>query len=127
MSDIQGALEEYSRGDDGPEIATRRGVRKRQSAADIARERRHVTLAEILKVKECRELFWWLLEQYGPTRSPITFAGAAMDVNNTLTKVGMSNAGNILLAEITAAAPDAYILMLKEEQERQELRKQNAA
>ena len=35
---------------------------------------------------------------------------------------GMANAGNILLAEITAAAPDQYMTMLAEEQERQELR-----
>lgn len=120
MSDIQGALEDYSRGDEGPEIATRAGTRKRNKPLEIARETRRMTLAEILKVRECRDLFWWLLTEFGPMQSPLSFAPNGTDVHRTMFNAGKADAGRMLLAEITAAAPDAYLLMLKEEQERKE-------
>ena len=106
-----------------PPLTDRKTVKARARRADIERERRHATLQGILAVKEGRELFWWLLEQFGPTRSPLSFAGQAVDVHHTMTNIGMANAGNILLAEITAAAPERYMDMLAEERERQELRK----
>jgi hypothetical protein len=106
-----------------PELTDRPKVRARARKADIERDRRRATLQGILAIKEGRELFWWLLEQFGPTRSPLSFARGAVDVPHTMVGVGMANAGNILLAEITAAAPNQYIAMLAEEQERQELRK----
>jgi len=118
VSDIQGAFEEYQRGEDGPEIATRAGTKKRNKPLEIARDSRRMTLAEILKVRECRELFWWLLTELGPMQSPMAFAQTGTDVHRTMFNAGRADAGRLLLAEITAAAPDAYMLMLKEEQER---------
>jgi len=122
MSDIQGALDEYSQGDDGPVLATRAGVKKRNTPLKIAQEQRRVTLAEMLKVKECRDLFWWLLEQFAPMQSPMAFAPSGTDVHRTMFNAGKADAGRLLLAEITVAAPDSYLLMLKEEQERKELK-----
>lgn len=104
-------------------LTDRRQVKARAKKSDIALERRRATMRGVLNVLEGRELFWWLLEQLGPTRSPV--AGRPVDINATMFNVGMANAGNILLAEITAAAPDKYLLMLAEEQERQELRMTN--
>lgn len=106
-----------------PPVTNRADIKRKGKTANVERDRRRLTLAEILKIKEGRELFWWFLEQFGPTRSPLSFAGQAVDIHHTMTNIGMANAGNILLAEITAAAPDKYLLMLSEEQERQELRK----
>jgi len=120
MSDIQGALEEYSRGDDGPEISTRAGTKKRNKPLEIAGDSRRMTLAEILKVKECRELFWWLLSEFGPVRSPLREGSAGTDIYRSMFEAGRSDAGRLLLAEITAAAPEAYLLMLREEQERKD-------
>lgn len=105
-------------------LSDRATVKARNRPLDSALKRRRATLAGVLAVKEGRELFWWLLEQFGPTRSPLSFARGAVDPYHTMTNVGMANAGNILLAEITAAAPEQYMAMLEEERERQELRKQ---
>ena len=105
-----------------PLVTNRAALRRKAKTADIERENRRLTLLEMLKQKPSRDFFWWLLEQYGPTRSPLSFARGAVDVHSTMVGVGMANAGNILLAEITAAAPDQYMTMLAEEQERQELR-----
>lgn len=106
-------------------LTDRRQVRARKDTAATAEKRRRATLAGVLNVLEGRELFWWMLEQFGPTRSPLQ--GNPVDIPATFKNIGMANAGNILLAEITAAAPDKYLLMLQEEQERQELRKQGNA
>lgn len=115
-------LTDFTEETDTP-LTDRRQVKQRTKRADLELARRRATLAGVLNVKEGREFFWWLLEQFGPTRLPVAFAGAAVDVPHTMVNIGMANAGNLLLAEITAAAPDKYLLMLSEEQERQELRK----
>lgn len=108
-------------------LTDRKLVRARKDTAATAEKRRRATLAGVLNVKEGRELFWYLLEQFGPTQSPMAFAPAGTDIHLTMFKAGKADAGRLLLAEITAAAPDKYLLMLQEEQERQELRKQGNA
>lgn len=107
-------------------LTDRKQIKARTKGVTIERDRRRATLLGILNVREGRDLFWWLLEQFGPTRSPLAFAGPSVDIHHTMTNIGMANAGNILLGEITAAAPDQYMVMLAEEQERKEMRNSNA-
>lgn len=83
-------------------------------AAEQERERKHaldVAAADfkwLMSDKRGRRIVWKLLESTGVFRS--SFTGNS----ETFFREGARNVGLMLLADVNAHAPDAYVLMLEE-------------
>ena len=79
-------------------------------------------LAEVLRTALGRRLLWLMLEEAGCFQQPYT--GNALD---TAFNCGQLGVGNKLLARITAVHPDAFLAMMKENQNVRSRRTNDAA
>jgi len=83
-------------------------VDKKTRKADRVENRRLAAFKTVMASREGRRYVWWLLEQTGVFRS--SFTGNS----TTFFNEGQRNVGLMLVADINAAAPELYIVMLDE-------------
>ena len=69
-------------------------------------------LSDQLKRYEGRRYFWGLLSDMGVFNNPFHQSNAQTAFN-----CGMQNAGQRVLADITRAAPEQYVIMMREAKE----------
>lgn len=116
--------ESFDENTDTP-LTDRKQVKERAKKSQSVELRRRLTLAEMLKPPACREFFYWLLEKCHVDKTSTCVNATGFDAYGTFFNEGARSVGIALQSEMLIAAPTLYALMLSEEQERQELRKQN--
>lgn len=108
-------------------LTDKRQVKERAKKAGNTESRRRATLSALMNVREGRELIYWLLEKCHIDKTSTCVSPNGFDVYGTFFNEGARSVGIMLQAELIAVAPAQMALMLQEEQERQELRKQGNA
>lgn len=89
-----------------PEAVTRRRRR-----ADRSESRRLAAFSAVMATPDGRRYLWWLLERCGVFKSSFTGDHA------TFFNEGQRNVGLAVMADIHAACPELYAVMLHEAQE----------
>lgn len=108
-------------------LTDKKQVRERTKKSEGVERRRRTTLAEMMKPPACREFFYWLLDKCHVDKTSTCVNPSGFDAYGTFFNEGARSVGIALQAELLVAAPELYALMLTEEQERKEMRNQNAA
>lgn len=108
-------------------LTDKRQVKERAKKAGNTESRRRATLSALMNVREGRELVYWLLEKCHIDKTSTCVSPSGFDAYGTFFNEGARSVGIMLQAELIAVAPAQMALMLQEEQERQELRKQGNA
>jgi hypothetical protein len=86
-------------------------VQQAKEISESLNDRRINDIREVLSTKRGRRFFWRYLEICG------IFKTSNADSSQIFFNEGMRNVGLMLLADVNEAAPDAYLLMLRESQE----------
>jgi hypothetical protein len=83
-------------------------VDKKRRKAGRVEDRRLTAFKAVMATREGRRYVWWLLDQCGVFRTSFTGNSA------TFFNEGQRNVGLMLIADINAACPEQYIVMLDE-------------
>ncbi len=86
-------------------------VSRKKRKADRADSLRLAAFKAVMATREGRRYLWWLLDRCGVFRT--SFTGNS----TTFFNEGQRNVGLMLIADITTACPEAYIVMLNEAKE----------
>ena len=86
-------------------------VGRKRRKADRSESTRIAAFRAVMATREGRQYLWWLLEQCGVFRT--SFTGDS----TTFFNEGGRNVGLILIADINAACPEQYVVMLTEAKE----------
>ncbi len=118
--------ESFDENTDTP-LTDKKQVRERAKKAGSELSRRRATLVGLMNVREGRELVYWLLEKCHVNKTSTCLGPSGFDAHGTFFNEGARSVGIALQDELIAVASAQMALMLAEEQERQELRKQGNA
>jgi len=86
-------------------------VGRKKRKAERNENSRIAAFRAVMATREGRQYVWWLLEQCGIFRT--SFTGNS----TTFFNEGQRNVGLVLIADINAACPEQYIVMLTEAKE----------